>query len=251
MISIDNLEKLSRQYQSALFPNIIREYFQHVFLSILYSLPDSNRLLFKGGTALRIIYGSPRFSEDLDFSLSGVPDWQINTFMEKTLGKALAEIGNTGINSEIGKKSGITSGGYFGIITFRMLDQPPLDVELNISSRSGDLTTGEIDIIANDFAPTYNIVHLPQNELVNEKIFGALLERKKPRDYYDLYFIMRKGMLSSEQKTKLSKVKSLIVAQAKSVDFRLELGAFLPADHQAIIRSFPRALEDEINRQIA
>ena len=69
MISIETLEKLGRQYQMGIFPNIVREYFQHVFLSELYKLPEAKRLLFKGGTALRIVYGSPRFSEDLDFSL--------------------------------------------------------------------------------------------------------------------------------------------------------------------------------------
>ena len=72
MISIEMLEKLGRQYQVGVFPNIVREYFQHIFLGELYRLPDAGKILFKGGTALRIIYGSPRFSEDLDFSLIGV-----------------------------------------------------------------------------------------------------------------------------------------------------------------------------------
>ena len=55
----------------SVFPNIVREYFQNVFLAKLYTLSEAEKMLFKGGTALRILYGSPRFSEDLDFSLSG------------------------------------------------------------------------------------------------------------------------------------------------------------------------------------
>gem|GEM_PF-5377849 len=31
MISNETLEKLARQYQTGVFPSIIREYFQHVF----------------------------------------------------------------------------------------------------------------------------------------------------------------------------------------------------------------------------
>ena len=80
MISKEILEKLSKQYQMGVFPNIIREYFQNVFLSELYKLPEASKLLFKGGTALRIIYGSPRFSEDLDFSLFGVAQKNIESF---------------------------------------------------------------------------------------------------------------------------------------------------------------------------
>ena len=93
------------------------------------------------------------------------------------------------------------------------------------------------------------VVHLPQNELVDEKIFGALRERKKPRDFYDLYFMMRKGMLSPDQKKRLAGIKDEIVTEAKEINFRGELGAFLPANQQAIIRDFMRALEAEIGRQ--
>ena len=71
MITNEALEKLARQYQTGIFPNIVREYFQHMFLSELYKLPGADQLLFKGGTALRVIYDSPRFSEDLDFSVFG------------------------------------------------------------------------------------------------------------------------------------------------------------------------------------
>ena len=97
---------------------------------------------------------------------------------------------------------------------------------------------------------TPTLVHLPQNELVDEKIFDALPKRKKPRDFYDLYFMMRKGMLNPDQKKRLSELKDSIILDAKSINFRGELGAFLPADQQAIINDFNRALESEINRQV-
>ena len=64
MISVETLEKLGRQYQMGVFPNIVREYFQHIFLSELYQLPDAEKMLFKGGTAFRVVYGSTGFSEN-------------------------------------------------------------------------------------------------------------------------------------------------------------------------------------------
>ena len=57
-------------------------------------------------------------------------------------------------------------------------------------------------------------------------------------------------MLSPDQKTRLGRMKAAIVADSKMIDFRNELGAFLPADPQAIIRDFTRTLEAEISRQI-
>ena len=50
--------------------NIRREYVQHLLLSYLYQQPAGENLFFKGGTALRLVHQSPRFSEDLDFDAS-------------------------------------------------------------------------------------------------------------------------------------------------------------------------------------
>jgi len=43
-----------------------RDYVQHLLLWLLYS--RSQVLIFKGGTALRLVYGGNRYSEDLDFN---------------------------------------------------------------------------------------------------------------------------------------------------------------------------------------
>lgn len=251
MISIETLEKLSRQYQMGIFPNIVREYFQHIFLGELYKLQEAEKLLFKGGTALRIVYGSPRFSEDLDFSLFGVAQNETKTFVEGIFVNVLAEMAKAGIKVELGDKIGSTSGGYFGVATFHMFEYPPVGVEINVSSRNGRNVVGEVDSIANNFAPTYTIMHLPQTEIVEEKIFDALINRKKPRDFYDLYIMMRKGMLSLEQKKKLSKIKDGIIADAKQINFKNELGAFLPVDQQGIIKDFSASLERELNSQLS
>jgi len=48
---------------------VFREYLQLFFLEELYSQNQSKNVFFKGGTALHLIYKSPRFSEDLDFTV--------------------------------------------------------------------------------------------------------------------------------------------------------------------------------------
>lgn len=251
MISKETIIVLARRYQTSEFPNIVREYFQHVFLSGLYQLPDAEKMLFKGGTALRIIYGSPRFSEDLDFSLFGVEQRLAKKFIEDIFVKVLAEIEKAGIHIEINDKSDETTGGYFGAATFRGGDYQPVSVEINISTRNGRKISGEADSVVNDFVPAYTILHLPKEEIVEEKIFSALPQRKKERDFYDLYFILRKGMITIDQKRRLAEMKNEILQWAGEKDFRGELRALLPIGQQAIIADFKRALTDELNRQIA
>jgi predicted nucleotidyltransferase component of viral defense system len=251
MISTEILQGIAREQQTSLFPNIVREYAQHLFLSELYQLPGSEKLLFKGGTALRIIYNSPRFSEDLDFSLFIAPYTKPQEFVENLFVGVLTRMENNGIRVELGNKSAPTSGGYFGIATLFVPNYAPINIEINISTRSESELKVEVDSVANGFVPTYTIYHLSQEELVNEKVFGALLERKKPRDYYDLYFMMRHNMLSAEQKKKLGTYAVKIIDDAKRVDFHGELGAFLPASQQAIVRDFAQTLEREMSNQLS
>jgi hypothetical protein len=49
--------------------NALREMMQEIALAGLYRAGFYKHAAFYGGTALRIFYGLPRFSEDLDFSL--------------------------------------------------------------------------------------------------------------------------------------------------------------------------------------
>src|SRR3990167_4379162 len=96
MLNIKNLEKFTKQVQTSM-ENIVREYCQHLFLSYLYQQPGSERLLFKGGTALRIVFKSPRFSEDLDFTGVNITQDEV----EEVFTNTLADIENTGIHVEL------------------------------------------------------------------------------------------------------------------------------------------------------
>lgn len=251
MITRETIERLARQYQATVFPTVVREYIQHIFLAKLYQLPGAEKLLFKGGTALRIVYGSPRFSEDLDFTLISVVPHEVKQIVEDMFVQTLTGIERSGISVELSEESYETTGGYFGVALVHLFDYPPIGIEINISTRTSDARSGEVDTIASDFVPTYSLVHMQQADLVEEKIFGALLHRKKPRDFYDLYFMMRKNMLSPDQKKRLAERKVEIVTMANTIDFRSELSTFLPTGQQGIINDFPRVLTGEMERQLA
>lgn len=47
---------------------IVREEYEIVLLSRIFDSTMGSKLVFRGGTTLRLAYGSPRFSDDLDFS---------------------------------------------------------------------------------------------------------------------------------------------------------------------------------------
>lgn len=67
MISKGQIRELSQKFAIDEF-SVIREYLQVLFLSALYDQKESSKIYFKGGTALRLLLNSFRFSEDLDFT---------------------------------------------------------------------------------------------------------------------------------------------------------------------------------------
>ncbi|MEJ5261177.1 MAG: nucleotidyl transferase AbiEii/AbiGii toxin family protein [Ignavibacterium sp.] len=67
MLSLNQIEKFYSESEKPFKKNILREYLQYRILEIIFNLTLSKKLSFMGGTCLRIVYGTSRFSEDLDF----------------------------------------------------------------------------------------------------------------------------------------------------------------------------------------
>ena len=239
MIEIEAIKKLAVKHQTR-EENIIREYLQHFFLSVFYKQKESRGILFKGGTALRIIYGSPRFSEDLDFSFSLALKKQVieNAFLE-----TVSKISESGIEINI-KDSKITSGGYLGEIFYNLYGFKGC-ILFEVSSRKIKRNLSqETTTIVSEFFPPYIIEHLAASKIVEEKIL-ALLERKKPRDFYDLYFILRHPLLRTYvPRNKIEELNKLVIKG--KVNFARELKTFLPLSHQSILKNFKKNLLKEL-----
>lgn len=240
MLSRSALQEFTKKCQTTL-DNVNREYCQHLFLSYFYKLPESERVLFKGGTALRFIYRSPRFSEDLDFSGFKITFKEI----ENLFASVLVDLEKLGIKVKI-KEAKPTTGGYLGIASFSFLDLE-VEIKIEISLRSKDFLLGTTSLIVSDYIPAYNIIHLPQEELVKGKI-KALIKRAKPRDFYDLYFLLRSNLIPVEQRKILPEVLDKLESQ--EINFQEELSRFLPKSHQIILRDFKNTLIQEIRRSI-
>lgn len=237
MIAKDTIRTLSTKYQTAEL-NVWREYMQHLFLSYFYQQPQAKDIFFKGGTALRIVYKSPRFSEDLDFGSTLHDVSEIETAVLHTI----EEVEREGISTRI-VDSDKTSGGYLANIDF-VLGDLTIRLRFEASFRESELES-ETEQVANDFIPPYIINVLAQDQLVGGKI-AALLDRKKPRDFYDLYYLLQNGFISAAQKSALQDVLPLV--KNTKINFTQELKQFLPHSLWPIIKDFKTVLERAVRR---
>lgn len=240
MIDADKIKQLAIKYQTTEL-NITREYFQYLFLSYFYQQPLTGSIYFKGGTALRIIYRSPRFSEDLDFSAFKV---RIND-LEQILLQTLDAIEKENITVSLSEAK-TTSGGYFASAVFEAAGIQKVIIQIQISFRKNKMK-GDVTTAFSEYNLPFEVNGLAQGLLVGEKI-QALFDRKKPRDFYDLYFILRASLLSPSGKKDLAVV--LDILKKTNINFEQELKIYLPKSHWTIIKDLKKALEKEITRLI-
>jgi predicted nucleotidyltransferase component of viral defense system len=74
MLDLSQIESYYPEPLRAFKRNLLREYLHYKLLEIIYDSTAGSRLTFMGGTAIHIIHGAPRFSEDLDFDDRGLSD---------------------------------------------------------------------------------------------------------------------------------------------------------------------------------
>lgn len=186
MITSQQIQVLAKKYkinQTVIF----REYLQLWFLSQLYTTRGSQNILFKGGTAIHLLWGSFRFSEDLDFTV-GVGE---DGFQELILGvfKKVGQFEGVSIKPKktLAGKSFLLA--YQGeLLPFKVF------ISLDFSFREKVLKPAQ-SALTTDFPLIFTgfIHHLAPEEILAEKI-RAILTRNKGRDFFDLWFLLSKGI---------------------------------------------------------
>jgi len=237
MIKKDQLEALATKNQTTK-KNVYREYCQHLSLSSLYQEKGAEKMLFKGGTALKIAYQSPRYSEDLDFSLFKISVHEI----ENLLLTIVEKLEKANLTPQIAE-SKQTSGGYLAKLTTRLY-QEKIDISIQGSMRKKNGKDTNIKLIQNEFIPNYTVWLLPEKELVGEKIQAALT-RNKPRDFFDVYYLLRNRSIPVSFRPSLQKMPQII--KEKRLDFA-QLSEFLPNSMSALAKNFQNIFITEINK---
>jgi predicted nucleotidyltransferase component of viral defense system len=168
-----------------------RDYLQHLLLSLLYT--RSQALIFKGGTALRLVYHGNRYSEDLDFN--GPDDVDSSRHL---WGEAVASLWDFGILAQMRNEWESAVGFSFDVSYAGPLydgrDRSKGKVRVDVNRRPEvvetrrELVSSEYD----DVRPFVVTVLTPEHVLA-EKV-RALLMRSKPRDLYDIWLLLNQGV---------------------------------------------------------
>ena len=168
--------------------NLLREYLQAFALRSLHESEAFCCLSFVGGTALRFLFGLPRFSEDLDFSLESHEGYEPVKWMEK-LKRDLSLAGfNTALRWNDRKTvhtAWIRTADLLHGAGLAAIPEQKLSVKLEIDTRPPEGAACERTLVNRHMV--FAIRHHDLPSLMAGKIH-ALVTRPyvKGRDWYDL-----------------------------------------------------------------
>lgn len=222
MLTQDQAEKFAVDY-STVMDNILKEHYQMYILDVLFKSSFEKDLVFKGGTALRLAYGSFRFSEDLDFSLlKSIPYNSFKNIVEK-LPSLIPEARVKDIYNKHHT--------LFAKIVFDVRFKPiPIGIKIEINKNVKDFESA----IALLRSPFNNIevsgrVYTLESILKNKIEILKTKVRREPRDLFDAWYIHQKIH------TEFAIRKEFKYSQKELMD---KLSPFIPKNHHNVLEAF-------------
>lgn len=183
-MDVSTAQSLSRRLQISV-DYVVREEYEILLLKEIFESDFGTSLVFKGGTSLRLVYNSPRFSEDLDFTL-------IKDFDRKKFIAFLQDLSNKypGITSVESNEKFYT---VFGLVKVKeeYMDRT-FSIKIEVSKREGEWVK-EKDysdkVIRSEATPLTVLVQVASLERLLEEKRDAMKNRKVARDVFDFWYI--------------------------------------------------------------
>lgn len=173
-----------------------KDYVLSVILTLLANDKARRDIVFKGGTAIKkVYYPEARFSEDLDFNYLDLSIGDVKDMVLRCMGACPMEsVRFTRIRDEYE-----TEDGFNCRVGFRGPLNHDNSIKLDFSGRERPLTKTLLKPIIEEYRTqeelqiSGTIQVLSLEEILSEKC-RALMMRPAPRDLYDIWFLLSKGV---------------------------------------------------------
>lgn len=188
MITLEELNELKEKRKTNLY-YMEKEYLQYIFLNALSKY--SENFVFKGGTCLRICYGLERTSEDLDFS-TNLSVKEVKKIVKKCLQDFEFLNIPYNIHAEKEFKDNLRIEVRFEAVLFSGKSSSANTLKIDFNKQKARHKVAKVTPKIFSDVPLFTLIVLEEKEILAEKI-RALINRKQPRDMYDIWMLINKG----------------------------------------------------------
>jgi len=162
---------------------VLMEAYQMLILNDLSELPMAKWLVFKGGTCLKLAFNAYRFSEDLDFSM-------LKTIRFTDFKKSIEQIVERYSELKIDEVVDMNQTLFARLIAIHGSYRIGIKVEVSKRKESWmkdiDYELRVLDSKVSNLKPLWKVSTL--KKVYADKV-QAVKSRKKPRDWFDLWFL--------------------------------------------------------------
>lgn len=194
MLDLKQIESFYPEHFRVFKKNIIREYLQYKILEIIYDTKYAAKLAFMGGTAIRIIHGSNRFSEDLDFDNFNLSKEEFEKLIQSVQKQLMLE----GYTIEVRYVFKRAFHGYISIsgilYEYKISSHKEEKLMIRLDTEPQRIAYSPQNVIINKFDIFTGINVVPPNLLLSQKIL-AILNRKRAmgRDFFDTVYLFSRA----------------------------------------------------------
>jgi len=220
------------------------EVFHLILLSHIGRKLDKQKWALKGGCNLRFFFRSPRYSDDMDLDVQGVPidvlREKVNSILSGRLFKTILDVRGISIEHVTEHKQTETTQRWkFGLMVPDLEQPVPTKVEF---SRRGLEEGSVFEPISPEIVRLYELSpemanHYPAAVVWRQKL-GAILSRTTPqaRDIFDLHLLLASGFKSAaapagDADFDLSQIKENVLA-VDFGQFKSQVVSYLEPDLQ-------------------
>ena len=205
---------------------MLKEYLQLLILDHLTTTPYISKMVFIGGTNIRLIQGIDRFSEDLDFDCKDLSEEEFMAMTDSVV--QYLRQNNVEVETRDKPNPKLTAfrrNLYFPQMLFNLGLTGHRDERLLLKIETQDQGVSYQPVVANINKMGFFFgVQVPPLDVLCAMKFAAILTRQKGRDFYDAIFLLSKtkpNMDFLKARTGISSIeelKAVLTERLKEID---------------------------------
>jgi predicted nucleotidyltransferase component of viral defense system len=209
------------------------EYFHLLFLLFISRKIDRKYYILKGGCSLRFFFKSPRYSEDINFDLQGIPvqefRGQVNKLLRSAAFRDMLLVKDITIGHVTEHKQMETTQRW-KLSLNSLQRQTPVPTRIEFSRRQRKKGESRFEAVDSVFLKKYELPPVLVNHYSAEGAFrqkiNAMSFRGVPqaRDIFDLYFLLATS--GEAVASSLEKMDKNVLSKAKNNIFSINYNAF-------------------------
>lgn len=194
MLELKQIESFFPENLRHLQRNLLREYLQYKILDAVFRGRYGKKLVFMGGTAIHVVHGLPRFSEDLDFDNRGLTQMDFKALARDVARKLVLE--GYAVEIDTTFKGAFSADIKFKGLLFMMGLSGHKEEKflIKLDAEPQQFLCEPERVVISKFDVVAGIAVVPASVLLAQK-YHAILKRQRAmgRDFFDAMFLAGKA----------------------------------------------------------